>query len=364
MNTNSADVELQQQQPTDITSTTARTTSANESPKEGGTFTTEPPPAPAQQQQQQQGHNGGGACSRGGAFRRDGRLLLITLFILILMNVPFVRFLFWPFDIFSTWIHEVCHGIAAVMIGGSIVKLEIFPDTSGLATTTMPSSNNDHRGFVVSAGYQGTAVTGCLLLLIRRTKRGPRTGTMMLASMMLLSVILWIRNAFGVIFIAVMGLLLGLCAWRLQSTWIRNLYIFLAVTTTMNAITSIQNLFGSNHTVNGQDSSTDAQTMADIKGGSSSLWACLWLVLGIIFMILGIVFAIPGPDEVADFTCCGVCQDLGLFQLCNYPGQRLFSGMLDRWKGRNNNADNNNNNNANETTTTFNGAGNNFDCAA
>jgi len=121
---------------------------------------------------------------------------------------------------------------------------------------------------------------------------------------------------------------------------------------------------GSNHTVNGQDSSTDAQTMADIKGGSSSLWACLWLVLGIIFMILGIVFAIPGPDEVADFTCCGVCQDLGLFQLCNYPGQRLFSGMLDRWKGRNNNADNNNNNNANETTTTFNGAGNNFDCAA
>ena len=258
-------------------------------------------------------------------FRRDGRLLLITIFIIVLMNIPVVQFAFYPFTIFSTWIHEVCHGVAAVMAGGRIAKLEIFADTSGLAYTSVPP---DRRGFVVSAGYQGTAVTGCLLLLFRRTKRGPRTGTMALAFLMLLSVMLWIRNAFGMVFISVFGLILVIAAWRLPSTWMRNLYLFLAITTTMNAITSINNLFGSSHEVNGQKSSTDAHTMADIKGGTSSLWAMIWLLLGILLMLLGIVFAIPGPDEVADFACCGVCQDFGLFAICNYPGQRVLGHLM------------------------------------
>ena len=262
------------------------------------------------------------------AFQRDGRLLLITLLIIVLMNVPFVQFVFYPFAIFSTWIHEVCHGLAALLVGGSIGRLEIFADTSGLAYTAVPP---DRRGFVISAGYQGTAVTGCLLLMVRRTKRGPRTCTMGLAGWMVLSVLLWIRNPFGMVFIGVMGLALAVCSWRLSSTWMRNAYLFLAITTTMNAITSVRTLFGTSHMVNGQEiGGSDAHSMADFAGGTHTLWAMIWLFLGLVLMLLGVVFAIPGPDEVADFSCCGVCQDLGLFKCFNYPGQRFFGRMVER----------------------------------
>ena len=260
------------------------------------------------------------------SFQRDGRTLLITLLILVIMNIPYGNFVLYPFTIFSTWIHELCHGMAAIMVpGGQLLRLDIYKDTSGLAYTAIPSNR---QGFVASAGYQGTAVIGCLLLLVRRTKRGPRTGCMAISLMMILSVMLWVRNAFGIVFILLLGLLLAAAAWKLNSNWMRNLYIVLAVTCALNSITSIKALFGSNHQVNGQDVTTDAHSMANIKGGSSTIWAILWFLLAIGLGILGYLFAIPGPDEVADFTCCGVCQDWGLFACCNAPGLRLFQKLF------------------------------------
>jgi len=271
------------------------------------------------------------------SFKRDGRLLLVTVAIVICMNIPLVRFALYPFDIYSTWIHELCHGLAALMTGGRIVKLEIFPDTSGLATSAI---NPARRGFVASAGYQGTAIMGFFLLIFRRTKRGPRSGTMGLAITMVLSCILWVRNAFGLSFLLCMGLVLAGLAYKLPSTHIRNLYIILSVTCSLNAISHVHNLFGLNNYINGEAASSDAHTMADYVGGSFMAWAILWLILAIVLTVLGIVFAIPGPDEVADFQCCGVCQDCGLFTVCNYPGQRWFQPVRDTSSsGEGNNAE-------------------------
>ena len=138
------------------------------------------------------------------SFQRDGRLLIIIVLILICMNIPFIKYALYPFTIYSTWIHEMCHGMAAIISGGSISKLQVFPNGSGLAYTTLRNANA--RGFVASAGYQGTAVVGFILLIFRRTKRGPRTGTMVLACLMLLSCMIWVRNVFGFAFIFCMGL--------------------------------------------------------------------------------------------------------------------------------------------------------------
>lgn len=261
------------------------------------------------------------------SFQRDGRLFLVIIGILIIMNIPLIWWVLYPFIVFSTWIHELCHGMAAVMLGGKILTLEIFPDGSGYATSMIP--NIDRRAFVSSAGYQGTAVIGFLLLIFRRTKRGPRTGTMVLACTMMLSCILWVRNWFGFVFVFCFGVVLAGLAWKLPSFHIRNLYVILAATVALNAISHVRALFGGNYYVNGAPVQTDAHTMGDETGTSYLVWAVLWLILAILMTILGILFAIPGPDEVADFQCCGICQDAGCFKLCNYPGQRWLS----RWYG-------------------------------
>jgi hypothetical protein len=267
--------------------------------------------------------------------RRDGRFVLITIAICIAMNVPYLRWLLYPFTIFSTWIHEICHGLAAEMIGADILKLQIFPDGSGLAYIAYPADTQARLGFVVSAGYQGTSVIGCLLLLVRRTKRGPRTGCLAIAILMLVSVLLWIReNAFGLAFGIFMGSALVGVAVFLPSQHMRNVYVLLAVTCSLNAITSVHNLFGNSYMVNGEASSTDAHTMAGLKNGTTVfLWATIWLFLSIFLTIVGILFALPGADEVADFTICGICQDIGCFTPCNAPGRRICSGLFGRTNG-------------------------------
>jgi len=254
--------------------------------------------------------------SWGEMIKRDGRLIIVTLAIIVLMNIPFIKYVLYPFSIFSTYVHEFCHGFSALLVGGRVQKILIFPDTSGLAYTALPTGNG-RRAFVAASGYQGTAIVGCLLLVFRRTKRGPRTGTMTLATVMLLSTAIWLRNVFGFIIIALLGGILAVCAWKLPSARIRDVYTCVAVTTTLNAITNVVDLFGSNQYVNGEPSQTDAHTVADTIGGPSWIWALLWLSFAIVMAGVGLVFAIPGPDEAADFKCCGVCIDLGAFNICN-----------------------------------------------
>ena len=170
---------------------------------------------------------------------------------------------------------------------------------------------------MAASGYQGTAIVGCLLLIFRRTKRGPRSGTMTLAIVMLLSTAIWIRNVFGFIMVALLGIILAVCAWKLPSARIRDVYTCVAVTTTLNAITNVADLFGSAQYVNGEPSQSDATTLSETIGGPSWIWALLWLLFAIAMAGVGLVFAIPGPDESADFKCCGVCIDLGVFDICN-----------------------------------------------
>lgn len=263
-------------------------------------------------------------------FETDGRTIFITVLAVILMNVPYVKWAMYPFTVYSTWIHELCHGLAAIMAGGEIIKLEIFSDTSGLATYQLPTSadGDDRKPFVTSAGYQGTAMIGMLLLVIRRTKRGPRAGTMALGLFMVISVALWVRNAFGIAFLLAMGILLMLSSWFFTSTWIRNLYVFLAVTCALNAITAVKVLFGDSGQVNGQDVASDAESMAEITKGSRMMWALIWLFMALGLSLLGFLVAIPAPGKSADFTLCGMCQDCGCFYLCNLEGKRLWSTLF------------------------------------
>ena len=86
-------------------------------------------------------------------------------------------------------------------------------------------------------------------------------------------------------------------------------------------------LYGDDFEVNGEPVQTDAHTMAELKFGSASVWATIWLFLALVCLFIGVVFAIPGPDEKPNFTLCWQCQRAGCFACCNAPGMRLWARM-------------------------------------
>eukprot|EP00957_Ditylum_brightwellii_P134380 10244777-Ditylum_brightwellii.AAC.1 len=56
------------------------------------------------------------------------------------------------------------HGLAAIIIGGSVKWFNVYLDGSGLAYTMMPDVVFN-QVFVAGAGYQGTAVAGGIMLM-------------------------------------------------------------------------------------------------------------------------------------------------------------------------------------------------------
>ena len=53
-------------------------------------------------------------------YSQDKRLLRAILLIVVLLNAPVGQYILYPFMLFSTWIHELFHGLAAISVGGSI----------------------------------------------------------------------------------------------------------------------------------------------------------------------------------------------------------------------------------------------------
>ena len=214
---------------------------------------------------------------------REGRLILAAVVLVALMNLPYGRFVLYPFTLFSTWIHEMCHGIAALMLGGSIERIRIFPDGSGLAYTVRPTGRIP-TAIVASAGYVGTSLIGAAMLLVRNRRRAGTIGLGLLGSAMIVTALLWVRNPFGLAATTVLGALL-LASTRAPTEWAGRLYTFLAVTCCLNAITSIRILFGKNLVVGGKPAGAgDAQTVADALFLPAPLWAASWMALALLFV--------------------------------------------------------------------------------
>lgn len=232
-------------------------------------------------------------CDR--VLSRERNVIIACVVLVVLLNMEEGRWILYPFEIFSTWIHELCHALAAKMMGGAVSELHIYKDGSGMAYTNVPGGSersvNFRAGFVSSAGYPGTAYAGCLLLLFRRTTLGPTIGTIGLGCALLLTCAIWVRNQFGLICLISEGVSLVLLGWVLPAAWLDKLYAFLACTICLNAVESIRDLFGSSHYVNGQEVSTDASSVADRWGLHMLFWSWFWLIQAIILTFVGIVFA-------------------------------------------------------------------------
>eukprot|EP00985_Skeletonema_marinoi_P025828 scaffold19328_cov213-Skeletonema_marinoi.AAC.6 len=205
-------------------------------------------------------------------YSQDKRLLRAILLIVVLLNAPVGQYILYPFMLFSTWIHELFHGLAVISVGGSITWLNIYPDGSGLAYTTIPAGAFQ-RAWVASAGYQSTAIVGGISLMFRRTNMGARIGT----------------NAFGLAVLVLMGLSLIVAGRYLPPFWIGELYALIAATTCLNAITSVRVLFFvTESNIGGVTSTSDAMTMQNVTKIPYYVWSSLWMVLALWMTAMGI----------------------------------------------------------------------------
>lgn len=202
--------------------------------------------------------------SKGAAKRLLGPLLLAAV-VYVFWSTVFV----WPLRVFVVLLHEVSHGLAAVLTGGRIVSIELSPLEGGLCTTL-----GGWPFVIASAGYLGSALFGALFLVLgfRGRPRTHRTVTGVLGAALVLLTLVYVRSVFGFAYGLVAGaLLLAVARWLPEgaSSFVLRL---LGVTSLLYAPWDI-----TSDLILRSIPASDAGALARMTGIPALAWGVLWL---------------------------------------------------------------------------------------
>jgi len=124
-----------------------------------------------------------------------------SLLTLMLYLLPFLRPFSYPFMLLSTLVHEMGHGVMAVLVGGQFHSFEMWADGSGVAKISGAASGLP-KAAVAAAGLLGPAVMALLGFLGVKSEKSARFTLASFGIILVLSIMLVVRNLFGVFFVA------------------------------------------------------------------------------------------------------------------------------------------------------------------
>jgi hypothetical protein len=205
---------------------------------------------------------------------------LLATAVYVLWDTPVL----FPLKVFTVFLHEISHGLAAIATGGSIERIELLADQGGVCWTRGGS-----RFLVTSAGYLGSSLFGALFVVIGgRARPGFQRAAVGLAGLVVLAAtFLWIRTAFGFVFGLLAGAaLLGTAAWLSANVSVFVLRL-LGVTSGLYAIWDI----GSDLIVRSVPAS-DAEALAAMTGIPGVVWGVAWGAIAVVVMAMAVRTAV------------------------------------------------------------------------
>ncbi len=134
--------------------------------------------------------------------RYDGRSSAILLAAMLLIAWLWDTWFIYPIQLFTVFLHELSHGIAAVLTGGSILKIELSSQLGGTCW---------HRGgwpfVVLPAGYLGSMLWGAAILVGAARTRYDKAIAMGLGVLMIFVGLAFVRPivSFGMGFTLLFG---------------------------------------------------------------------------------------------------------------------------------------------------------------
>jgi hypothetical protein len=224
--------------------------------------------------------------SRGALLAAAGVYFVIHTF------VPLGTTLLYPLTLLATWVHEMGHGLTALVVGGSFASLDVFADASGLAHTA--ARHPWQHGLVAAGGLIAPPIVGAALLAV---SRGPRRARVMLGAMavaIVVSLAIWVRSVAGFIALPIDAAAIGAFAiWggpRERMVFAQLVGFALAIDTWSRK----GYLFSATAMVDGAERPSDISSVAGAFGGPYLLWGMLLFVLSCVLLAIGLRVAWRG----------------------------------------------------------------------
>ena len=210
--------------------------------------------------------------------------------------IPFGRFVAYPLLLLSTMVHEMGHGIAALLVGGNFEQFVMFSNGSGVASASGVASG--WRDAVVSAGgLIGPAIVAGLAFLFVRGPKRSRALLALFALAALAAEVLVVRNAFGWVFVGVVAVGLAYVALRRPAEDAQVVLAFMAVQLAVSVFSRGDYLFTEIAQTSRGPMPSDVTQMANALGGPYWLWGGACGCLSVLVLGLGLWWALRQPKS-------------------------------------------------------------------
>lgn len=205
-------------------------------------------------------------------------LAALTVALLVLGQIPVVGNAVYPLRLFGTFVHEISHGLAALVTGGAFHRFTVSPDLSGLAW-----SAGGWRWLISSAGYVGSAVFGGVLILLAARGLASRVLLMALGLTLGLLCLLFVRNLFGITTGLALAAAMFFAGYRLRPPWSDGLLMVLALQLVLDGFNSLFTLLRLSA---GSNVQTDALSMAQVTGIPAVVWTLVWAGVSLVMLFV------------------------------------------------------------------------------
>lgn len=203
-------------------------------------------------------------------------ILWASLASVSLWIVPFVGLISLPLEYLNALTHEMCHAITAVLTGGRVQAIEVFPDGSGVTPVWGGTA-----ALVGSAGYVGASLIGVLILLFSRTAEGAKTSLRLLAVSLAASLVFWVRGEFGMTTSILWIGALFLIAAYLPPRAVHFAAAFLGIQQCLHSLTALLTLLGVSVF---SERHSDALLLQQTTGLPALFWAAAWTAFSVLLI--------------------------------------------------------------------------------
>jgi hypothetical protein len=190
--------------------------------------------------------------------------------------VPLLGLVSLPIEYLNALTHEMCHAITAVVTGGRVENIQVFPDGSGVTPIWGGSPP-----LVGSAGYIGASLIGVMILLFSRNPEGARTSLRLLAVSLAASLIFWVRGEFGIVTSIVWVAAMFVMAAYLPPKGALFAATFLGIQQCLHSLMALLTLAGVSLFT---ERHSDALLLQQTTGLPAAFWAVAWMGFSLTIM--------------------------------------------------------------------------------
>lgn len=228
--------------------------------------------------------------------RARNALLWSGAITLALYLIPYGNYVAYPLLLLSTLVHELGHGIAAVISGGEFVRFVMHADGSGVAMTRSDPGGMT-RAFIMAGGLCGPAVGAAFCFLMARRASWARYTLGAFGFLLILAEILVVRNGFGVGFVAVVAALCLVVAFFASESLTQMTLVFLAVQLALSVFSRADYLFVEGGYAGGQLMPSDTKQMEMVLGLPYWFWGGLCALFSLLVLAAGAYYFLRGAQR-------------------------------------------------------------------